>query len=147
MKQTPLKRKTPLKQTSTLKRTTKLRAKRSTGKPTKGEAKHIDQIKHGPCVCCWINQYLLGLGRADQDGCDAHHTLSGGRRRGHSATLGLCPWHHRGVRPERFATDAKAIAALGPSLAGGSKPFRAVYGTDDDLMATQRHIAELSTSY
>lgn len=96
----------------------------------------MGRAKAGPCVCCHLNTFR-GLGRADGEGCDAHHTLSGGRREGHAATLGLCPWHHRGVRPERFATDALATQWLGPSLAKGSKPFHAMYGSDAYLFEVQ----------
>lgn len=99
--------------------------KHSTGKPTKAEAARMDAIKElGRCVACrnhaW--QYV-----------EVHHLLSGGRRRGHMYTVGLCPWHHRGVLNE--GESQKVIAdSIGPSLAHGSKPFRAWFGTDDQLL-------------
>jgi len=64
--------------------------------------------------------------------CDIHHLLRGGRRRGHQATIGLCPWHHRGVGP-----------ALGLSLAHGSKSFHAMYGSDEDLLEMQNDLVRL----
>lgn len=103
-------------------------------KATKAESARISEIKKGPCACCEINEHQHAMARADQDGCDAHHTLSGGRRRGHARTLGICPWHHRGIRPGRYASDKEATRALGPSLAHGSKPFTAFYGKDDELI-------------
>lgn len=133
----PIPRKTRLQSHTTLQTRTRLKTGRSTGKPTKAQAKHLEQITHGECICCWMNYHVLGLNRADHEGCDAQHTLSGGRRIGHAATLGMCPWHHRGVRPSYCATDRVATASLGPSFAHGSKPFRAVYGDDAYLMQLQ----------
>lgn len=74
-------------------------------------------------------------------GCDYHHLLSGGRRRGHVYGVGLCLWHHRG----RIADDWHSFGMThkemrdyyGPSLAEGSKPFHAAYGTDQDLLDKQ----------
>lgn len=114
-----------------------MRQSRSTTTPTKAETAHIERIKRGWCACCQANR-KRGLATADGEGCDAHHVLSGGRRRGHLDTLGLCPYHHRGVIPAGFATQAIAVRCLGPSLAHGSKPFRAFYGSDADLLAQQR---------
>ena len=54
---------------------------------------------------------------------DAHHLLSGGRRRGNQHTIPLCPYHHRGVG-----------IGIGPSLAHGSKPFHEAFGSDDELL-------------
>jgi len=73
-------------------------------------------------------------------GCDAHHVLSGGRRIGHGATLACCPWHHRGVKPYEQMTNDQATAHFGPSLAHGSKPFHAVYGSDGDLLDLQEQL-------
>lgn len=157
MKRTPIQRKTPIKSRTLsppkvkgdrgAKPRAPLKQKRSTTTPTKAERAHIERIKQpGQCVACWLNFHAFGLGIADQHGCDAHHTLSGGRRRGHGDTLGLCPWHHRGVRPERFVSDRMATQVLGPSLAHGSKPFHALYGDDDYLLELQQRLqVEAST--
>lgn len=132
MKRTPIKRKTPLRPG-----TKRMRASRSTTTPTKAEAAHIEAIKQsGRCVCCMLN-VTMGLRRADGEGCDAHHVLIGGRRIGHKATLGLCPWHHRGIYPGIYRGIAAATRAMGPSLAYGSKPFVQVYGTDAALLEVQ----------
>jgi len=61
---------------------------------------------------------------------DVHHLLSGNRRRGHLYTIPLCPWHHRGVG-NRYADRGRD---MGPSLAHGSKPFREMFGSDDELL-------------
>ncbi|UPG86834.1 Ref family protein [Luteibacter aegosomatis] len=118
-----------------------LKRGRSTGKPTKTESERIDRIKRGECVCCHLN-HSLGRLRAAFQGCDAHHLLSGARRRGHTFTIGACPWHHRGVRPFGEMTDKEAADLYGPSLAHGSKPFHAFYGSDDDLLALQERLLE-----
>lgn len=124
---------------ATLKAKKRLRQSRSTGKPTKGQAERIDRLKRGECVCCWINRQQ-GRPTAYFGGCDAHHLLSGGRRRGHGYTIAGCPWHHRGVKPYDQMTNAQATEHFGPSLAHGSKPFHAIYGTDDELLALQEQL-------
>ena len=93
-------------------------------------------VKALGCICCMINQQI-GLMKPYTGPCDAHHLLSGGRRRGHKFTLGLCDWHHE-AKPPSYAMGAKlATEKYGPSLAKGSKPFHEVYGTDDELLEFQ----------
>jgi len=105
--------------------------KHSTGTPNAAERAHMDKIKdRGVCVCCRQRGYGY------KQLVEIHHLLSGGKRRGHLFTVGLCQWHHRGIPPFGWG-DAEALYELGPSLAKGSKPFRAVFGTDDDLLAAQ----------
>lgn len=139
----PLARSTPLKTAAPIKRGgPRLRRGRSTGIPTKAEARHIETIKAGACVACEQNPGL-GLKRCDAGGCDAHHTLSGGRRRGHGATLGCCAWHHRGIPPSGYSNPEATAAVFGPSLHHHRKRFIATYGTDDALLA--RQAASVST--
>lgn len=104
----------------------------STGKPTKKEAEWIVAVKEGPCLACLLQGYR-------REGCDAHHLLSGGRRRGHLFTIGLCEWHHRGVTQ---GLNGPMIWRMqyGPSLMDGSKLFRDAYGTDDELLEAQRRL-------
>lgn len=110
--------------------------KHSTGKPTKTEAARFDRMKElGLCVAC----YQRGERRFQP--IDIHHLLSGNRRIGHMATVSLCGWHHRGIPPFGWG-DAEALADLGPSLANGSKPFRATFGTDAELLEIQNAILE-----
>lgn len=120
-------------------KTSGLRPGRSTGKPTKAESQRIERLKAGECLCCWLNRQQ-GRPTAYFGGCDAHHVLSGGRRIGHMATLGLCPWHHRALRPYADMNDAQATEMFGPSLALGSKPFHALYGSDEELLALQEQL-------
>jgi hypothetical protein len=66
-----------------------------------------------------------------------HHLNKDGKagreRIGHQATIPLCPWHHQALPPEPFNAQW-ARDHLGPSLAEGSKPFRARYGSDESLL-------------
>lgn len=108
---------------------------RSTGKPTKEEAARIVAVKEGPCLACLIRNGEEILG------CDAHHLLSGGRRIGHMATIGLCAWHHRGVPDE--ATPASLMRQeLGPSLMDGSLRFMQEYGPNHILLEKQNRLLE-----
>jgi hypothetical protein len=92
------------------------------------------------CVTC-----RLGGKRNRQT--EVHHLNKGGmagrERRGHQETIPLCLWCHRGIPPEPF-DHAWARLNIGPSLAEGSKPFRARYGTDDELlMLTNKWLIDL----
>ncbi len=88
-------------------------------------------VKALPCVACEIE---FPDGRSVCGLTEVHHLLSGNKRRGHMFVLPLGAWHHRGVcgDPNRLS-DMRCW--YGPSLAEGSKPFRARYGTDDELLA------------
>lgn len=99
----------------------------------KGDRKHILAVKEGPCVAC-IQRNIYN------DPCEAHHLKDGDRRRGHRFTLGLCSWHHRG-EPGNMTTK-EATEVLGPSLAKGSRPFHAEFGSDDDLLEIQGAILD-----
>jgi hypothetical protein len=108
--------------------------KHSTGSPTKAEDARMAAIKDGPCVCC----HQRGL----PSYCpEIHHLLSGNKRRGHLYTIGLCAWHHRQVIHEGW-TAATMRAGFGPSLAAGSKPFHAEFGSDAELLALQNSLIE-----
>lgn len=112
--------------------------KHSTGNPTKAEQARFDRLKEmGKCVAC----YQLGIhGRGP---IEIHHLLSGNKRIGHLATVSLCIWHHRGLSDMGMA---EAVRVLGPSLAYGSKPFRAKFGTDAELLGLQNALLNLPDS-
>lgn len=112
-----------------------MRKGRSTGKPTKAEEARIIACKEGRCAACIQWQDITG-NYCDNDGCDYHHLLSGGRRRGHRFGVGLCAYHHRGV-PIHGYRDTEMRAYFGPSLMDGSKVFREAFGTDDEMLANQ----------
>jgi len=115
---------------------------RSTGNPNAAERAWIDTVKRLGCLCCIARGYPH-----DQDGpaVEAHHLLSGGIRRGHLHTLGLCAWHHRGRLIVNGWSHTQHRTQLGPSLAEGSVPFHAAFGDDESLMAAQHRLIEQSS--
>ncbi|MFL9582385.1 Ref family recombination enhancement nuclease [Stenotrophomonas sp. AB1(2024)] len=117
----------------------------STGRPTNAEAARIMACKEGPCVAClaWAEGDQAPLGFTPVCGCDYHHLLSGGRRRGHMFGVGVCPWHHRGV-PNWGCTVKEMRVHYGPSLMDGSRLFHAAYGSDDELLAGQNLLLEVA---
>lgn len=83
------------------------------------------------CIVCLDR----GLGYVP---CEKHHLLTTGRhgtgkRRGETYTVGLCPYHHRGIG----APDA----ALGPSYAREPRRFRELY-PDEWLLDRQNELIE-----
>lgn len=108
----------------------------STGKPTKAQQLRFDRIKAIGCIACRLH----GLDKRVL--CEVHHLLSGGRRRGHDFTVGLCPWHHRSVPFGDWMNHAMCRHHLGPSLAEGSKPFHAEFGSDEDLFEYQNNLIQ-----
>jgi hypothetical protein len=104
--------------------------KHSTGNRTKAEQARFDKMKEmGICMACY--QHSKNTRWAF---IEIHHLLSGNKRIGHMATVSLCGWHHRGVC---HASKSICTELLGPSLAHGSKPFRAEFGTDKELLELQ----------
>jgi len=97
--------------------------------PTTKEVQRFKRITELGCVACLLD------GVSDVP-CDIHHLLSGGRRIGHTATVGLCPFHHRGVIPEGRKID-EYQEVHGPSLAAKPRAFRLRYGDEEELLAIQ----------
>lgn len=96
---------------------------------TKAEKARLARVKQLPCIAC------LKLGMLIQCGpTEAHHLLSGGRRRGHAFTVSLGVYHHRGL-PDRGHSITEMEKWYGPSLANGSKPFHEAFGSDEALLA------------
>lgn len=58
---------------------------------TKDQAEFQRRIREMGCIVC----HMAGNPETE---CDIHHMLSGGRRIGEWAVLGLCPNHHRSGR-------------------------------------------------
>jgi len=108
----------------------------STKAPNKAEQIRFDCMKEmGICIACM----LRGTQPDYPQHIEIHHLLSGNRRIGHMATVSLCTFHHRGIPPFGWG-DAEAFDYLGPSLAKGSKPFRAAFGTDAELLTIQNEL-------
>ena len=91
------------------------------------------------CLAC--RQQGFGLVLAE-----VHHLTLGGRhgqlRRGDRYTVGLCPWHHRGVVMRHGWTPAEMAACYGPSYAIEPNKFRRVFGSDDALLLAQDQALE-----
>lgn len=94
---------------------------------TKADKARFDAFKRIGCIAC----RLWGFPATP---ADVHHLLSGGRRRGHQFTIPLCPWHHRG-NPIPGLSSTLTEAAIGPSLANGSREFHAEFGSDETLLS------------
>ena len=101
----------------------------------KAEQARFDRIKDGPCIAC----LQRGIDLSGQGLVEVHHLLSGGRRIGHMATVGLCMWSHRGV-PFWLCTHEEMRDHYGPALSEGSKPFRDEFGTDAELLQMQNEL-------
>jgi len=74
--------------------------------------------------------------------CDVHHVLSGGRRIGDHATVGMSPWHHRGM-PWDGKTEGQMEDFLGPSMAKSPGKFKEKFGTQQELLEIQDYVLEL----
>lgn len=89
-------------------------------------------IREIGCIACRMD----GRGYVP---CEKNHLLTTGRhgngkRRGERYTIGLCPYHHRGIgNPAVFGS---------PSLAREPRAFRARYGEDGPLLAFQNRLIE-----
>lgn len=107
---------------------------RSKAKPaTAAQSDRMGKIKRLGCLCCRrLNRYTFA---------EADHQVSAGKRLGHDATVGLCCWHHRAV-PLQGMTHGMCREILGPSKAEGTKPFRARWGSDEELLAEQNRLLE-----
>lgn len=99
---------------------------------TKADLARRERIHAGHCMAC----VQRGIDLRGQGLVQWHHLLSGGRRMGHQATIGLCCWHHM-AQPFWLHTHEDMREHYGPSLAEGSKPFHAAFGSDAILLAMQ----------
>lgn len=107
--------------------------------PTKAERLRMDLIVQAGCICCWAAGQIFTA-------CEVHHLTEGGKhgapRLGHAYTIGLCPWHHRGVGV------ARAWTHLGPSYAREPVWFRERFGGDAALLRLQADLlADLAASF
>lgn len=99
---------------------------RSLSPPTAYERARLTAIKErATCMNCQVS-----------DGVEIHHLLSGGLRVSHQATVGLCPWCHRGVRPAG-ETITSMRWLRGPSLFHHKREFYERWGNDQTLLDKQ----------
>lgn len=102
--------------------------------PTTKEIKRWQRIQELGCVACLLDG-VPGVP------CDIHHMLSGGRRRGHGFTCGLCEWHHRAVLPSGRKMNEYA-EVHGPSLAAMPRAFAKRYGDEYELYEIQEALLD-----
>ena len=105
---------------------------------TRAEKRRFSIMQDIGCVACILEGERR---KEDRRGTppDMHHLISGNRR-GHSFTIALCPWHHRGVRPSSSVSTTDTRRALGPSLANQPQTFTIIYGCDDILLEKQNEL-------
>lgn len=91
-------------------------------------------------IGCIVN-YLQGKPGVP---ADVHHIVQGGKRMGHSYTIPLSAWLHRGIKPwPTMSVDANT-AQYGPSLAHNKRAFVERYGTELELLEkTNKLLSEI----
>jgi hypothetical protein len=101
-----------------------------TGKSlTKADEARRDACKAGHCMACiQRRKNVMGQGLVEW------HHLEGKKK--HDKTIGLCIWHHRALLFWGH-THEDMRAEYGPSLADGSRPFHAAFGSDAELLELQ----------
>lgn len=99
---------------------------------TNADVKRRRLIHAGNCMAC----AQRGIDLTNSGYVQWHHTA--GKKR-HDLTCGLCQWHHVG-RPMYEMTHQQCRDYYGPSLAEGSKPFHAEFGSDQHLLEMQNEI-------
>ena len=74
--------------------------------------------------------------------CEVHHVLDCGRRIGHDATYGNCPWHHQGhAWQDKRPGEMKEM--IGPSMAMHRADYKTRYGSEQRLLSTQNYMLRL----
>jgi len=108
--------------------------KTSTGALTKSQKRRFDAMYSLGCIACRIAGHGF-------EPAQIHHILSGGKRIGHDATIGLCPWHH--VGETSFGMPAHEMQAKrGPSMFGKKRAFVEIYGTEAELLAMTNELLQ-----
>ena len=91
--------------------------------PTKAERARFRAMQDLGCIAC----------RPRVRAPDIHHLVEG-YRLGHSYTIPLCEWHHRGVTFNGM-TKERMEEILGASLAVNKRAFITQFGTERELLA------------
>lgn len=124
--------------------------KHSTTKPTAAEQARLDAIHDMPCIAC-VKEAEFSRKRGETPMAqpfrtECHHLVDKGTRKhsgGHSATIPLEAWHHRGICID-YLTAREMTELYGPSLARNKKAFVAQYGSERELL--QQTDAELGSA-
>ena len=104
--------------------------KRAIPAPTKSQQQRQNDIRELGCIACWLDAH-------PHTPCEIQHLNSCGRNMGQDYTIGLCPWHHRGVIPDTIRLGSQAELILGPSFARTPRQFHDRYGSDMELLEKQ----------
>ncbi len=106
-----------------------------TGKSlTKADEARRTLIHAGHCMAC----KQRNIDMRESGYVQWHHTAG---KKHHDLTCGLCQWHHMG-RPMFDLSLAQLREGFGPSLAEGSKPFHAAFGSNAELLTMQNELLE-----
>lgn len=101
---------------------------------TKADEERRRKIHSGNCMAC----EQRGIDLTNTGYVQWHH-LAGKKR--HDLTIGLCYWHHQ-ARPIDDRSHEYCRQHYGPSLAEGSKPFHAEFGSNEFLLQMQNDILD-----
>ena len=107
---------------------------------TKEEKQRFERMAEIGCIACRLQGLKKPLWAPE-----IHHLIDGMKRRGHSDTICLCTWHHRGVQSPGMNLKEMSRFA-GPSLYHDGKAFKEVYGKDDELLKLQNKLLALVTA-
>ena len=100
------------------------------------EKNRMGLIRGLGCVACVLKNYPDAV-------CEVHHVVEGRVRLGHSQSMGLCLWHHRGeIDPDSGYSRQQMSVMIGPSLAHGSYDFADNFGSQATLVAVQDYIID-----
>lgn len=97
--------------------------------------RRFGRIREIGCLCCRRRGWFSLP--------DVHHQNlgehAGQLRLGDDHTIGICPWHHRGMPLAPF-NEAQCRRILGPSLQAEPVEFREVFGSDEYLLTWQNEL-------
>lgn len=127
--------------------------RRAIPKPTASEQARQDKCREMGCIACRMERDMAepivfqGLTLIyDPPYCGApeiHHLTKSGRQIGQDESVCLGTWHHRAIilmPVSIYGTSAYMTDHFGPSLAKGSKPFYARYGSNQELLDYQNRL-------
>lgn len=104
---------------------------------TKADEARRTKIHAGNCMAC----KQRGIDLTGSGYVQWHHLDGKTKPDCHQKTIGLCQWHHLG-HPMGDDTYAYSREHYGPSLAKGSRPFYAEFGSNAFLLQMQNDILD-----
>lgn len=109
--------------------------KRRIPPPTPRQQARQDEARRLGCICCRIESERRGY-PITAGWVQIHHQTDAGFTTSQDHTVAACSWHHQGHCASGYTSEVMRNR-YGPSLAKGSKPFRAAYGSDAEQLAYQ----------